>query len=188
MNAIPNEGTLLRHHNIFMRCRWGDDAAKVSHIISHNNVYWMQRRACIQALGTAGDVGIVEFYNNIVLMDPDWAQQSYLGFIYLVSGGTVNEDYNCIRDYDDTSVLYLHDADSTNPNWVNKGIGSNSIEAMPLFVDPDNFDFRPRNPKVITGGRPVQGNATYMGAVPPKHNFKSNSRAGNVGGLSIIRN
>jgi hypothetical protein len=83
-----------------------------------------------------------------------------------MSGGTVNEDYNCIRDWDDTPTLYLQDADSINPNWVNKGIGQNSIEEMPLFVDADNFDFRPRNPNVITGGKPINGVATYMGAVP----------------------
>jgi hypothetical protein len=119
-------------------------------------------------------------------MHPEWAAQDYHGFIWLESGGTVNEDYNCIRDWDDTPTLYLHDADSTNPDWVNKGIGSNSIEVDPMFVDPDNFDFRPRNPSVITGGKPINGVATYMGAVPPKH-IKSNARTANFGRLSIIR-
>jgi hypothetical protein len=186
VGSTCGQGTALKHHNKIIRCRWDSSSDYESHVISHNNIFYKHRRAVILANGTSGSVGIIDFYNNIVQMHPEWTVQSYYAFIYVQSGGTINEDYNCIRDWDDTPTLYMNDDDSTNADWVNKGIGANSIEVDPMFVDPDNFDFRPRNPKVITGGKPINGVATYMGAVPTKH-IKSNARTANFGRMNIIK-
>jgi hypothetical protein len=76
---------------------------------------------------------------------------------------------------------------SAYPAWQPPALpGPNDIEADPLFVDAAGNDFRPRNPAMITGGRPVDGVATYMGAVPTKH-IKSNARTANFGRMNIIR-
>ena len=183
VSQSSGEGTQILHHNIVMRCRFAASSGQSGNEEVYNNVFYMQRRTAVQMAGSS----IVNFYNNICLMDPGWAGQSYYGFVQLTTGGTLNEDHNCIRDYDDTATLYLYDTGATNQNWNNRGIGENSIEEMPLFVEADNFDFRPVNPNVITGGKPVDGVATYMGAIPPKHNFKTNARTANFGRLNIVK-
>jgi len=100
----------------------------------------------------------VAVYNNIIIM----ADTAGLAVkTYTSIGSLMYCDYNCV--YSLTGAL-IH------PFWdAGKGIdiphvGNHNLFVDPLFVDPDNGDFRVKNPKVIFGGKPnVNQETTQMG-------------------------
>jgi hypothetical protein len=176
------------HHNIFYDQMGSGGNRPFSSIDGgqlrvNNNVIYGARYATMVNLHVQPDPGNFVAYNNIFFVDPD----IFDGVLNLNQGGTVTYfDYNLYFGTDGNPLTFINDT-GANPNWVYPEKGEHDIEADPMFVDAANGDFRPRNPAVITGGRPVDGIATYMGAVPPKHNFKSNARAANFGRLATIR-
>jgi hypothetical protein len=90
-----------------------------------------------------------------------------MGLFRISAGGTVDFfDYNCYCNQNGQPVIFVSDA-GTNPyfNFGNLKKGAHDIEADPLFVDPDNWDFRLRpNSPCIGAGRPdLLGNPTNIG-------------------------
>ena len=176
---------LTIHHNIVTHSNWGSNILQNSNTKAYNNTFYKVFKAAF-FLGASGTEHVfLDVYNNIYVMEP--AAASYIAFINESGGGSFSEDYNCYVNTDGSPVTWVS-TPPVNTDWNIPAKGQNSIEVDPLFVDAANYDFRPLNPNVITGGKPASGVATYMGAVAPKYYFKTNSRAANVGGLSIIRN
>jgi hypothetical protein len=104
------------------------------------------------------------------------------------TGKIINRMAGAIK-YSDYSCAWASDgAPSASGRWGQEGKPANAIEEDPQFVDADSSDFRPRNPKVLRGGRRDRaGNATEMGAVLQKYRFEERAKTANFGRLQIIR-
>jgi hypothetical protein len=119
--------------------------------------------------------------NNILVPDKD----AYAINIY-TAGGSVRNDYNCLWGSDGNQL-------ATPFGTIKSGgapptLGPNSIETDPEFVDVGGSDFRPRNPPVLRGGEPdAIGNATQMGAILQRYQFRQRGRMVNLARLGIIR-
>jgi len=177
------------HHNIFVdqagqggnRALSVVDAAQVK---AYNNTIYGARYKAFVNLHCGNDPARFLCYNNILFVDPD----IFEGVLNLNDGGTVVQfDHNLYFGTDGNPLTFINDV-GVNSNWLYPEKGAHDIEAEPLFADAANYNFRPRNPAVITGGRPVNGVATYIGAIPPKYNFKTNARAASFGRGGIVKN
>jgi hypothetical protein len=188
-----NTSYMSFHHNIMYECKWGVQLAQESYVEAYNNTFYKTVLSPIWLDVNDTVKGILDTYNNIYVLDsehelvvPGGASESVHGFYREGGGGTVNENYNCIINANGTTVKWRADS-QVNADWVEPVIGDNSVEVDPMFADAAGFDFRPINPKVITGGKPVGGVATCMGAVGPKLNSKTNARVANFGRLNTVR-
>ena len=185
-NVADLDGTGHLHHNVFKHFWKGTGVYNDNRWTINNNVFYDVLLRCV-LLNSTGSSGVY-FYNNIVVVDDQGV--GFQGILTAgASGGSVHLwDHNLYWSMDDQAVASDKFIYSSRADWQAPAIpASHDIEADPMFVDAANNDFRPRNPAAITGGKPVDGVATYIGAVGAKHNFKSNARTANFGRLSITR-
>ena len=129
----------------------------------------------------------VYFYNNIIVVQE---ALTYGVIRAKADGGTIAFwDYNLYWTIEGGALdpaKFIEQAEI--PGWQAPTLpAAHDIEVDPLFADVAGNDFRPRNPAAITGGMPVDGVATYMGAIPPRLNSKSNARVANFGRMAITR-
>jgi hypothetical protein len=104
------------------------------------------------------------------------------------TGKIINRVYGAIKYSDYSCAWAIDGAPAAADRWGNIGIGANSIEQDPQFVDAANGDFRPRNPNVLRGGKPdIADNVTEIGVVLQKYRFARRAKAANLGRLQIIR-
>ena len=102
------------------------------------------------------------------------------------SGGNINRlDNNCYWGTDGNPLTTLFQTEVADGQLPVKSLMD--IEADPLFANAENETFRPTNPAIIDGGQLINEVSTYIGAVGPKHIFKSNAKCANYGRLSITR-
>ncbi len=142
-----------------------------TYILCENNTFYDIETACLIVHGTSNSFAA---FNNVgcVLDTGYYIKRS-------TSGGSYFGDYNCW--FGTSTPVWDQGAGGTVPQF-----GPNSIFVDPDFVDAVNFDFRPRNPAVLRGGRPepVQ---SMMGAVRQQYQFPARAGCFNPGRMSIIR-
>lgn len=179
------------YNNFILNSKWGVWLEAGSNVHVYNNTFYRITHAPFRLVGDGSGVvaEAIDIRNNIIVMNSDstWTVLNTHGIYYEYGGGTVKENYNCFcYDDGDTNVKWRADV-TLNAYWIEPVIGDNSIKADPMFADAAGGDFRPINPKVMTGGKPSNRVATYMGAVPPKLNSRSNARVANFGRMATVR-
>ncbi len=134
------------------------------------------------------------FYNIddcIKLNDPESRLIQYNNNFVLhtaASGKIIDRTYGAIKYSDYSCAWALDGAPSASGRWGGGGKPENAIEENPQFVDAANGNFRPRNPKVLRGGRrDIAGNVTQMGAVLQKYQFARRAKTVNLGRLQTMR-
>ena len=188
------EGELDYHHNIDIDCREWIRADKNTHVNLWNNTIYGVTEAPFWMKAVEGNECLVNAWNNIVITNRNGLVNNAdrVGLYFENGGGTVDAHHNCYYDHNPTGDVWspvspIVASGRTNANWNEPQIGESDIEANPMFADIANYDFRPTNPAIITGGRPASGVDTYMGAIPPKLNSRSNARVANFGRLATVR-
>lgn len=126
--------------------------------------------------------GSAEFNNNICVIPQ---ASRVVKFISSLGGNIISLDNNCYWGSDGNALSTLFETEITDGHLPAKG--RNDFELDPVFADVSSGNFSPMNKYIANGGRTINGNPTYIGAVRPKQKYKSNARAANFGRLSIIR-
>ncbi|PKL43529.1 MAG: hypothetical protein CVV39_08545 [Planctomycetes bacterium HGW-Planctomycetes-1] len=136
-----------------------------------NCVLYNQTSYCVVYGHNTYVSGLIEFNNIYSPLTKD------LPAIYKEASGSITYGgYSCAYCIADDSVL-----DTPYD-------GQNGMNVNPMLIDPDNMDFRPRNPVVLRGGKgDFTGEPSQIGAVLQKYQFISKARAVNLGRLAIIR-
>jgi hypothetical protein len=147
--------------------------------VAINCIFYNQTLYCLWLRGVSS--GLLGF-NNIFM------PQAGANGVYIDGSGAsvLYNDYNC---YIDTTGNELSEPVKTDyTNGTQPAFGEHSLEVDPEFVDAANGDFRPRNTKVLRGGRPdLAGNIVHMGAIIQKNQLAIRSRIANLGRLGIFR-
>ena len=162
-NINPDYSGPVVHHNIFVKSNWGVSAVARSYQNVFNNIFYLCRQAGLHLNGTEARM---RAWNNIIVMDE--TSGIFDGLFRISAGGTVDFfDYNCYCNQMGQPVSVFAFDTEANPtfNFDNLKKGAHDIEKDPLFMDPDNWDFRLReNSPCIGMGRPdMQGNPTSIG-------------------------
>ncbi|RKY40671.1 MAG: hypothetical protein DRP81_09130, partial [Candidatus Omnitrophota bacterium] len=145
-NAAHSENGEV-YQNIFYNCKEG------AHLIDggddhgwkvYNNIFYGSERGILENL--QGTHGISNFYNNIF---------SNVSSPYIVRRDIqtiADSDYNCFHNYSSFVIGWQSIGDLSD--WQQQtGFGQHSIEADPLFTNPDfhNFHLQPSSPCLNAG-------------------------------------
>jgi len=172
-NDEGSTGILIENNIVYNTKFAGYDIHYAKEITVRNNIFALGRLE--QLSRTRGeDHPSVYFENNIVywkegsLFSGDWNDRQYKYYIHPAKP----EGYDFHRNFESNWNIFY------NPNkkleeigfpggkfvdWQKRGYDQNSIYADPMFVDPDNFDFRlkPESPALQRGFEPID-----LSAVP----------------------
>ncbi|MDH4201490.1 MAG: hypothetical protein OEV87_01175 [Phycisphaerae bacterium] len=162
-NINPDYSGPVVHHNIFVKSNWGVSSVARSYQNVFNNIFYLCRQAGLHLNGTEARM---RAWNNIIVMDE--TSGIFNGLFRISAGGTLDYfDYNCYCNQNGQPVTVFAFDTQTNLsfNFDNLKKGPHDIEKDPLFMDPDNWDFRLReNSPCIGMGRPdMQGNPATIG-------------------------
>jgi hypothetical protein len=162
-NINPEYSGPVVHHNIFVKSQWGATAVARSYQNVFNNVFYLCQRAGFNLNGTEGRT---RAWNNIIVMDE--TSGLFYGLFSVAAGGTVDYfDFNCYCNQEALPISVFANDAGVNPsfNFKNLKKGAHDIEADPMFMDPENWDFRLRpNSPCLGAGRPdLQGNPSNIG-------------------------
>ena len=162
-NITPEYSGPIVHHNIFVKSYWGSTVVTRSYQNVYRNIFYLCRMAGFNINGTEGRL---RAWNNIIVMDE--TDEDFRGLFNINSGGTIDYfDYNCYCNQDGQPVsVFAYDVGNNSSfNFDNLQKGAHDIESAPMFIDPDNWDFRLRaNSPCMNAGRPdLQGNPCNIG-------------------------
>ena len=167
-NDEGSTGILVENNIVYNTKYAGYDIHFAKEITVRNNIFALGRMDQISR--TRGeDHPSVYFENNIVywkegeLFKGDWKDREYQYYLHPKnSSGVVGRTRNFEANW---NVFYNPNlkveevkfgADSFDA-WQKRGYDRNSVYADPMFVDPDNFDFRlkPESPALKLGFEPI---------------------------------
>jgi hypothetical protein len=137
--------------------------------VIRNNIFAFNYRSQMQLTRVEEHLSL-SFTNNIVYYDQ--------GLLYMSMGNdrwpkaNVNIDHNC---YWDTRTTTPEFHGMSFSQWKNLGRDKHSVIADPLFMDPDNFDFRFRKQTIARKIKFKPFDATKAG-VYGNENWKSKAR------------
>jgi hypothetical protein len=128
-----------------------------------------------------GDLVIA--YDNIFAVAP--GAYGVRCVAYGGGAGSLVERHNCWCTTDGSPLTFVkNDANITEPPVM----AAESVEADPDFVNAAGHNLRPRNPKVLRGGRAdVEGSANQIGAVVQAYEFARRARMANAGRTGVVK-
>ena len=166
-NDEGSTGILVENNIVYNTKFAGYDIHYAKEITVRNNIFALGRLE--QLSRTRGENHpSVYFENNIVywkegsLFSGDWNDREYKYYIYPSRPEGVDYTRNFESNWNvfynpNLKVEDVNFAGGSFEDWRKRGYDQNSIYADPMFVDPDNFDFRlkPESPALQRGFEPI---------------------------------